>query len=190
MASRGPKGKLQQWLEPDNLLLIQAWARDGFTDHAISEKMGINPSTLWTWKKKVPQISNALARTKEIVDIEVENKLYESCIGFKAKVKEPIKLKKIMQKAGEGRIEEEHIEYAEREIYIAPNVIAQKFWLANRKPNEWREKREIVADVSENAAKNMQTIADLINSPKPDRSIEELEAITEFDADAPKGDAE
>ena len=187
---RGAKGKAEEWLKPDSLLLLKGWARNGLTDAAIAEKMQVSKTTLWTWKKKHPEILEALARTKEIVDTEVENKLYESCLGFKVTVREPIKLKTVKQKAGEGRIEEEHVEMVEREIYIAPNVIAQKFWLANRKPNDWREKREIVADVSENAAKNMQTIADLINSPKPDRSIEELEAITESDADDPKGDAE
>lgn len=176
---RGAKGKLNEWLKPDSLLLLKGWARNGLTDAAIAKKMDVHPSTLWTWKKKVPQISEALARTKEIVDTEVENKLYESCIGFKVTVREPMKLKTVKMKAGEGRIEEEHVEMVEREIYIPPNVIAQKFWLANRKPNDWREKREVVADVTENTVKNMQTIADLINNPKPNRSIEELEAITD-----------
>ena len=64
----------------------------------------------------------------------------------------------------------------EREIYVAPNVIAQKFWLANRKPNDWREKREVVADVTSEAPKNMQTIAALINNPEPDSNIEDTEA--------------
>lgn len=172
----GAKGKVGKWLEPDNLLLLKAWARNGLTDAAIANKIHIHPSTLWEWKKKVPQISEALSRTKEIVDTEVENKLFESCIGFKVTVQEPMKLKTVKMKAGEGRIEEEHVVMVEREIYVAPNVIAQKFWLANRKPNEWREKREVVADVTSEAPKNMQTIAALINNPEPDINIEDTEA--------------
>lgn len=80
------------------------------------------------------------------------------------------------QKAGEGRIEEERVEYVEREIYIPPQVAAQIFYLKNRKPHEWREKREVVAEITDAAASNMQTIAALINHPEPDIEIEDATA--------------
>lgn len=43
-------------------------------------------------------------------------------------------------KVGEGRIETETIEYAEEEVYIPPNSVAQIFWLKNRRPDKWRDK--------------------------------------------------
>lgn len=87
-----------------------------------------------------------------------------------------MKLKTVKQKAGEGRIEEEHVEYVERQIYIPPQTAAQIFYLKNRKPKEWREKREIVADIGDKAFRNMQTIAALINNPEPDVDIEDIAA--------------
>lgn len=84
-----------------------------------------------------------------------------------------MKLKTVKQKAGEGRIEEERVEYVERQIYIPPQTAAQIFYLKNRKPKDWREKREVVADISDNAFRNMQTIASLINNPEPDIDIED-----------------
>lgn len=58
------KGKYQRWLEPDGLLLLEGWARDGLTDEQLAEKMGINPATLYDWKNKHPEISEALKRAR------------------------------------------------------------------------------------------------------------------------------
>lgn len=58
------KGKYQRWIEPDGLILLEGWARDGATDEELSRKMGINPATLYVWKSKYPEISEALKRAK------------------------------------------------------------------------------------------------------------------------------
>ena len=74
------KGKYEEWLEPDSLLLISAWARDGLTDDQIANNMGISRSTLSEWKRKFPDISDALKKSKAVVDIEVENALYQAAL--------------------------------------------------------------------------------------------------------------
>ena len=133
------KGKYHEWLEPDGLLLLQGWARDGLTEKQISEKMGISYLTFNEWKARFPQIPEALKRTKEIVDREVEAALYNSAVGHHYTVKKPIKLKKTMRD-GNKMIEEEHIEYVEEDVFIPPQNVAQFFWLKNRKPKEWRDR--------------------------------------------------
>ena len=67
--------KYDKWLEPENLLLLEGWARDCLTDEQIANKMGVSRSTLNDWKKKFPDISDTLKKGKEIVDIQVENAL-------------------------------------------------------------------------------------------------------------------
>ena len=69
--------KYDKWLEPENLLLLEGWARDGLTDEQISKNMCVGTRTLYEWKQKFPQISQALKRGKEVVDIQVENALLE-----------------------------------------------------------------------------------------------------------------
>lgn len=71
------KGKYQEYIENDGLLRLEAWARDGLTDEKIADKIGIATSTLYDWKKNYPEISEALKRGKEVVDIEVENVLHD-----------------------------------------------------------------------------------------------------------------
>ena len=48
------KGKYQRWLEPDSLILLQGWKRDGLTDEQIAKNMGISAVTLYDWKAKFP----------------------------------------------------------------------------------------------------------------------------------------
>lgn len=74
------KGKYEKWLEPENLILIDGWARDGLTDEQIAKNMGISYSTLKDWKNKYSAISAALKKGKEVVDYQVENALLLSAL--------------------------------------------------------------------------------------------------------------
>lgn len=75
------KGKYEKWLEPDSLILLEGWARDGLTDEQIAHNMGVAYSTLKDWKNKYSAISAALKKGKEVVDFEVENALYQAALS-------------------------------------------------------------------------------------------------------------
>lgn len=77
------KGKYQEWLEPENLILIEGWARDGLTYEQIAHNMGINAKTLWKWKNTYDPICNALKKGKEVTDRCVENSLLKRALGYK-----------------------------------------------------------------------------------------------------------
>jgi hypothetical protein len=76
------RGKYHDWLEPDNILLMQSWSRNGLTDEQIAHNMGIAYSTLKVWKGKYPAISAALKKGKEVVDRQVENALLKRALGY------------------------------------------------------------------------------------------------------------
>ena len=124
------KGKYEKWLEPDSLLLLQSWARDGLTDEQIAGNMGISHTTLYEWRKKYPNISEALKKGKEVVDVEVENALYKRAIGYDYE---------------ETTEEQSEDGYKKRVIkkHMPPDTTACIFWLKNRKPREWRDKQEV-----------------------------------------------
>lgn len=138
--------------------------------------MGVACSTLRVWKDTYPAISAALKRNRELADIEVENELYESCKGRTVTIKKPIKVKKVRVKDGE-RFETEIVEQHDEEIYIPPNTTAQIFWLKNRRPDRWRDKPdEKKNDGVQDLLKNIQTMADIIRKPMPNRNIEDYES--------------
>jgi transcriptional regulator with XRE-family HTH domain len=137
------KGKYEEWLEPDNLLRLEAWARDGLTDEQIANNIGIGTTTLYRWKNDYREIRESLKKGKDVVDIQVENALLQKALGIKETVKRAIKVKQVLYDNGKRISETEHIEYTDEEVYIPPDTTAQIFWLKNRKPLEWRDKQQI-----------------------------------------------
>ena len=119
--------KYQEWLEPEGLLQIEGWARDGLTDEQICYNMGITVATLWAWRKKYPELSNALRKGKQVIDIQVENALLKRALGY------DYTEYMIDEKGNKKAIKKQ----------MTPDVTAQIFWLKNRKPAEWRDKRDI-----------------------------------------------
>jgi transposase-like protein len=142
-------GKYQEWLAADGLTLLEGWAREGLTDEQISKKAGICRDTLYRWMREHPDISDAIKKGKAPVDMQVENALLKSALGHVVKIRKPIKVRTKKQLKDKGTIEEEHIEYAEEEVYIPPQTVAQLFWLKNRRPDRWREKPAEAASVTE-----------------------------------------
>lgn len=107
--------------------------------------MGIAAGTLYAWLKDHDEISDAIKKGKAPVDIEVENALLKRATGYTVKVKKPVKVKTKRQLKDKGTIEEEHIEFVEEEVYIAPDTTAQIYWLKNRRPDKWRDKPQTSA---------------------------------------------
>ena len=160
--------------------MIEGWARDGLTDEQIAANMGVAYSTLRTWRDKYSALSAALKRGKKVVDRLVENALLKKATGEVKTIRKPIKVKEVLYEDGKRISEKEHIEYANEEIYIPPDTTAQIFWLKNRKPEEWRDKRVIddsSADKSAELIQNMQTIADILQHPASNRSIDDFEEV-------------
>lgn len=124
------RGKFEYWLTDDGLILLEGWARDGLTDEQIAKNIGINPVTLYDWKKKYPNISKSLKKGKEVVDFEVENALLKKALGYK-------EIETRMTNDGE---------LVQIEKVIPPDVTAQIFWLKNRRPANWRDKPTVDAN--------------------------------------------
>lgn len=134
--------KWQEWNEnEDNLAVLRAWARAGFTDEEIAKKIGISRSTLAKWKKDHAPIREALAHGKEHADRLMENSLYRIALGFEVKVQKAFKLRRTEYDGSGKKVkEEEYLDTAEETEYVKPDVKAIIFWLKNRMPEDWKEK--------------------------------------------------
>lgn len=140
--------KYEDWLTPEGLLLIEGWARDGLTDDQIAHNMGINTSTIYDWKKKYPDFSNALKKGKEVVDRLVENALLKRALGYSYEET------KLVHSDKDG----DKIEKTVKEV--VPDTTAQIFWLKNRKPKDWKDKQYVEAD--EEALKKLDEVLEKI----------------------------
>lgn len=145
------KTKYYTHVEP-KLELIECWARDGLTDEQISKNLGIAYSTFKEYKNKHSDLSASLKKGKEIIDYQVENALLKRALGYEYE-----------------EITYEHGEETKRVVkQVAPDTTAQIFWLKNRKPLQWRDKRDI--EHSGN-----------INNPYSELTTEELKKLIKDD---------
>ena len=136
------RGKYAEWLTRDGLLRLEAMARDGLTDAQIAHNLGIAKQTLYEWKKQYPDLSDALKRGKQVVDIEVENALLKRALGYEYEetTQEIFEDPQVIGADGKPR-QRKHIKKITR--VVPPDVTAQIFWLKNRKPDVWRDKHEV-----------------------------------------------
>ena len=143
------RGKYEAWLEPENLLRLEAWARDGLTLEQIAHNIVGNVKTLREWRELYPPICTALKKGREVVDIEVENALIKRALGY----------------CYEETMVEDNPEGRKTRItqkFIPPDVAAIVFYLKNRLPAKWRDKP--VDDSGKGPSEIMQSLAALLQS--------------------------
>lgn len=139
-----------EWLEEDNLMLLECWARDGYTFQDIANRIGIAVSTLRMWRMQYPDIDNALKKGREIIDYKVENALLKSALGYhtkEVKVTTTIRFGKTVETIKEVTDKEQ-----------APNVSAIQCWLYNRLPNKWKKNRDQLIELDDEDTKIQVTV--------------------------------
>lgn len=121
----------------DKLILVEAWARNGLTDEQIAKNLGISKDTFYKYKKEYTDFSDSLKRGKEVIDVEVENALLKRALGYK--YNEVTKELIVDKETGEEELKVTKVVTKE----VVPDTTAQIYWLKNRKPEDWRDKKEI-----------------------------------------------
>lgn len=139
---------VDEWLEADGLILLESWARDGYTVQDIATRIGITQEALRGWMRKYPEIKKAINTGRELVDYKVENALLKAALGYKTKEV------RVSTTIRNGKTIETVKETVEREQ--APNVSACQVWLYNRVPKKW---------------KNMNSRANILEEIDEDTSI-------------------
>lgn len=190
-------GKYKQWQTHEGLTKLEGWARDGLTDEQIAHNVGIRRPTLYDWKNKHPDISDALKKGKEVVDREVEGSLLRRARGYtttdhqykivdvdedvlharRRKAANIYKLdhpeatqQEINDYAAEEVPTRERIELYQNTHEVPPDTTAAIFWLKNRKPVEWRDRKE--TEISGGLS---------VNDPYKDLTTDELRKLARDD---------
>lgn len=123
---------------------IRGLARQGMTVEQIAKELEVAKKTLYNWMEADEELLHALNEGRNAADSKVEDSLYSRAIGYVLK-----ETKKIIKLTADGQQEPSRIEITEKEL--APDVTACIFWLKNRKPKDWRDKREMEITESDDA---------------------------------------
>lgn len=103
----------------------------GATDQEVADFFDVDVRTIYRWKADNDAFCHALKAGKETADERVARSLYQRAIGY-----EQDEVKIFMPAGAEAPV------YAPFRSKIAPDTTAAIFWLKNRRPEEWRDKRE------------------------------------------------
>lgn len=107
----------------------------GVTDEEIAKYFGVCKDTINNWKKEYPKFLSSMADGKMEADADVAMSTYKSATG-----KHYVEEEKIV--VGEG------VRNLRRQL--PPDVAAQRMWLFNRRPKEWKNKVEVQEDINLN----------------------------------------
>ena len=121
-------GKYEEKVLP-RLDEIGAWAKNGWTEKDIAEELKISYSGFRNYKKQHLELEGALTENKKIAD----GQSY---------------VKEIKERNKDGKL----VTVRKETVVIPPDTQAAKFWLANRDPENWknRETKDINAHVDAN----------------------------------------
>lgn len=108
----------------------------GYTDKDLADFWGVTEQTINNWKNDHPEFFESITRGKDFADVEVVESLYKRAKGYEFTKRE------FEVAQGEDGQLEQRLKKATI-IEIAPDTQAIQFWLKNRQPARWRDKKEI-----------------------------------------------
>lgn len=124
----------------------EALAKKKLLDSGIAKSLGISLSTYYLYQEKHPEFMEAIKRGKAPVDQDVEDAFIRRALGYD--VEEVTTEQEFVGGLGEaGDLDAKNRRMVQVKIrktkkHIAPDVVAGIFFLKNRRPDKWRDKRE------------------------------------------------
>lgn len=116
----------------------------GFTDKEVALCLHITEQTLNNWKLKDPEFFESLKDWKINADNHVERSLYERACGYSCPETKPQWVEEYYVDGETGKsLKRGRWEYAEMVKHYPPDPTSMIFWLKNRQPNRWQDKREV-----------------------------------------------
>lgn len=129
--------------KPEYVKIAQKMCELGAIEPEIADALDVELETIRRWKLKYPEFCGAIKTGKEPSDDRVETSLYRRALGYSHP---DVDIRVI-----EGEIVQTPIIK-----HYPPDTGACIFWLKNRRPDQWREKRE--PEGSEDLARAIEII--------------------------------
>lgn len=127
--ARHPAGRPTEY-RPEYCDLAKRLCESGATDQELADVLRIHRATLYRWLGEYPRFRDAVRLGKEPADDRVERSLFHRAVGYTHEAL------KIMQEKGTPVV----VRYME---HVPPDPGAAFNWLKNRRPDQWRDRREL-----------------------------------------------
>lgn len=118
----------------------------GATDDDMANFFGVSKQTLNKWKKDYPEFLDSLKKGKAIADSNVASKLYNRAIGYDFEETHTVRKNGLV-------VGEKHIKK-----HQPADTTAAIFWLKNRQPQLWRDRKEL--QIGNNLGDDLESMTD------------------------------
>ena len=123
-----------------NLKLVKARLEEGKTDKEIYEEIGVSKTSWNKYKVACSELKALIEEVKDSRNHQVEESLFKLCNGYHYYEEVPTKVKEEVEGETEGVIlVKEHIVISNVKKYVKPELAAQKYYLNNKKPTQWKD---------------------------------------------------
>ena len=102
----------------------------GATDYELAQFFEVAEYTIRRWRNEHPEFCASIKNAKSVADERVARSLYHRAVGY------TFESEKIFQSGGE-------VIRAPITEHVPPDATSMIFWLKNRDPDRWRDKREV-----------------------------------------------
>jgi transposase-like protein len=171
MSRKGIPNKLNKFdtdIAP-RLSEIKEWIENGDSIRDICRKLAISQDTWYRYQKEHETLSELVKLGRSVTQAAVEKSLLKLCTGYEFE-----ELKTIVEEDRNGK---KRTKLEKNKRHQPPSAQAISFFLRNRCPEEWSDKKELILDTTQNeqARKRLflRMLAGEEDSPPDDEAPEE-----------------
>ena len=135
---------------------IKEWIMEGDSVRVICKKLHISPDTWYRYCKDHETLSELVNLGRSVLNNEVEKSLIKLCTGYEYE-----ELKTIVEEDKSGK---KHTKLEKCKRHQPPSTAAISFYLRNRCPEEWADKKELVLDTSQNEQARKEMFLEMLRS--------------------------
>lgn len=146
---------------------IQQWFQEGVNAEDIIKNLGIGKTTWYEYIDKHPMLAELVKWSRSVTISRVETSLLKAATGYSYD-----EIKTIIEEDKNGK-KKTRIEKVNR--YMPPNPTAMIFYLKNRAPNEWNDRRELIIDTKAAELERKQLFLDMIDADIIEAEYEAIE---------------
>jgi hypothetical protein len=155
--------------KPEFCKAAAVMVRLGATEREVAEGLGVSEVTLNAWKHKHPAFLKSLKLAKAPADDRVEAALYRRATGYSYDSVE------IFMVEGKPKM----VPYVK---HVPPDTTAMIFWLKNRKPLDWRDRKAVALENADGKPFETQSLP-----PEPEAIGKYYERLAQIAADRAPG---
>lgn len=149
------------------LIDIKQWCQEGATNSEIAQRLDISEGLWYEYINKYPILNEFVSLGRSVINAEVEKSLYKLCTGYEYE-----EIKTIIEEAPNGK-KRTRIERTKK--YVPPSSQAIQFYLKNRLPDQWNDKKELILDTKQNEEARKKLFLEMIEDDIIDADYSEAE---------------